>query len=102
MLHPNGVVINPHAVIGARLTIHSSVTIGGSPTGAPVIGNDVNLAPGSRVLGAVTIGNRVRVGANAVLTKTVEGDDLVLAGIPARILRKATSNDFRDLPFPGV
>jgi serine O-acetyltransferase len=94
MLHPGGVVINPHVVIGARFTIHSSVTIGGSPTAAPIIGDDVNLAPGSRVLGGVRIGNRVRVGANAVLTRTIEGDDLVLAGVPARILRKTTDKDF--------
>ncbi len=105
MLHPAGVVINPHAVIGARFTIHSSVTIGGSPSAAPVIGDDVNLAPGARILGGVRIGNRVRVGANAVLTKTIEGEDMVLAGVPARILRKTNTKDLagvRDLDRPAA
>jgi serine O-acetyltransferase len=100
MLHPAGVVINPHAVIGARFTIHSNVTIGGSPTAAPLIGDDVNLAPGARVLGAVKIGNRVRVGANAVLTKTIEGEDMVLAGVPARILREINSKDLAGVRDP--
>lgn len=87
LLHPGAVVITPAAVIGERFTIHSAVTVGGSPEGAPLIGDDVNLAPGCRVLGAVTIGNRVRVGANAVVTKSFPESDIVLAGVPARLLR---------------
>jgi serine O-acetyltransferase len=88
--HPSGVVITDKAVIGTRFTIHSCVTVGGQPDGAPVIGDDVSLAPGCRVLGPVRIGDRVRVGANSVLTKTIEGDGVVLAGVPARMLRQVT------------
>jgi serine O-acetyltransferase len=92
MLHPNGVVINPKTVIGKRFTIHSSVTLGGDPLGAPEIGDDVNIAPGARVLGFVKIGDRVRVGANAVMTRTIEtagvvASDVIIAGVPAKILR---------------
>jgi serine O-acetyltransferase len=94
MFHPNGVVINSATIIGARCTIHQGVTLGGTPNGAPVIGDDVDIAPGARILGPVVIDNHVRVGANAVLTRTIEGDYLVLAGVPARILRKARPDEF--------
>ena len=99
MLHPNGVVINPAAVIGARFTIHQGVTIGGNEELAPVLGDDVNLAPGSRILGDVVIGNRVRVGANAVVTKSFADDDVVLAGVPARVIRATRDDDLRPFRF---
>jgi serine O-acetyltransferase len=99
MLHPNGVVINSAVVVGSRFTVHQGVTLGGSARGAPVIGDDVNLAPGSRVLGAVRLGNRVLLGANAVLTKTIDGDGIVLAGVPARVLREVREGDFREAPI---
>lgn len=94
MFHPNGVVINPATVIGARCTIHQGVTLGGTPSGAPLIGDDVDIAPGARIMGPVIIDHHVRVGANAVLTHTISGSYLVLAGVPARILRKARPDDF--------
>jgi serine acetyltransferase len=94
MFHPNGVVIHPATVIGSRFTIQQGVTLGGTSSGAPVIGDDVDIAPGARVLGPVVIGHHVRVGANAVLTHTIEGDFLVLAGVPARILREAHLDEF--------
>jgi serine O-acetyltransferase len=94
LLHPGAVVIAPQAVIGARFTIHSAVTVGASGSGAPTIGDDVNLAPGSRVLGPVTLGNRIRVYPNAVVTRSVEQDGVVLAGLPARVVREVREDDF--------
>jgi serine O-acetyltransferase len=94
MFHPNGIVINPATVIGARCTVHQGVTLGGTPGGAPVIGDDVDIAPGARIIGPVVIDHHVRIGANAVLTHTIAGSYLVLAGVPARILRKARPDEF--------
>lgn len=84
ILHPTGVVIAHDAVIGARCTIHQGVTIGGDPAGAPHIGADVNLGPGARVLGPVHVDDGCRVGANAVVTRTVRGRGIKLLGVPAR------------------
>jgi serine O-acetyltransferase len=95
LLHPGAVVIAPQATIGARFTIHSAVTVGMGTTGAPTIGDDVNLAPGSRVLGAITLGNRIRVYPNAVVTRSFEQDGVVLAGLPARIVREIREDDLR-------
>jgi serine O-acetyltransferase len=87
LLHPSGVVVSGDAVIGERCTIHQGVTVGGSPSGAPVIGDEVNLGPGARILGAVTIGENSHVGANAVVTRSFHERNVVIAGIPARVIR---------------
>lgn len=54
--------------------------------GVPVIGNNVYIAKGSIVMGGITIGNNVTIGANAVVTKPVS-DNAIVAGVPAKILR---------------
>jgi serine O-acetyltransferase len=90
LYHPTGVVIGPECRIGARATIMQGVTIGsdavvvGDERGrSPVIGDDVFLGPGAAVFGAVELGDRVRVGANSVVTSSFP-DGVVIAGAPAR------------------
>lgn len=51
----------------------------------PVIGNNVMLFSGCKILGNVKIGNNVVVGANAVVVKDVP-DNAVVAGVPAKII----------------
>ena len=83
LLHPTGVVVDGRATIGARCTLHPS-TVGATPDGSPSIGDDVMISPGARIFGDVRVGNGCRVGANAVLLKTFEGDNLRLVGVPVR------------------
>ena len=89
MLHPNGVVIHPDAVIGPNCMIFQQVTIGtsGSGSGLPVIGGHVDIGAGAKILGGITIGNHVTIGANAVVTKSLP-DGVVAAGVPAVIISK--------------
>jgi serine O-acetyltransferase len=87
LLHPNGIVIAAGTIIGARCTIHQGVTLGGSPAGTPILGDDVTLSPGCRVLGAVRIGEGIHVGANAVVVRSFEEPHVVIVGMPARVLR---------------
>ena len=64
------------------------MTIGDSGAGAcPVLGNDVYLGAGAKVIGPVAIGDGARVGANAVVVNDVEADTTVV-GIPARPVRR--------------
>jgi serine O-acetyltransferase len=86
ILHPTGIVITDRATIGKRCTIYSC-TIGSSPEGSPVIGNDVSIAPGARILGNVQIDDGCHVAANAVLAHSVPGAWKVLAGVPAKATR---------------
>ena len=93
LLYPNlpslVVVIHSKSIIGENCTICQQVTIGGGNSrfpGVPVIGNNVYIAKGSIVMGGITIGNNVTIGANAVVTKPVP-DNAIVAGVPAKILR---------------
>lgn len=84
-----GVVIHSKSIIGVNCTICQQVTIGGGNSrfpGVTVIGNNVYIAKGSIVMGGITIGNNVTIGANAVVTKPVS-DNAIVAGVPAKILR---------------
>lgn len=83
-----GVVIHSRAEIGERVIIGQGVTIGRkiSPNDCPVIGDDVYISAGSRVLGNIVVGSNVIIGANSVVVKDVPSNCIV-AGAPARILR---------------
>lgn len=81
-----GVVITPKAIIGEHCTIFSGAGVAhradGKGAGAPVIGDNVKLMSGCKVIGPVVIGNNVIVGANAVVLQDVP-DNSIAVGIPA-------------------
>jgi serine O-acetyltransferase len=85
LLHPNGIVIHPETRIGPNCLIFQQVTIGtrGS-NGVPVIGARVEIGAGAKILGPVSIGNNVVVGANAVVITDVP-DNCMAIGVPAVI-----------------
>ncbi|WP_112873373.1 serine O-acetyltransferase [Paracoccus endophyticus] len=87
IVHCEGSIsIHPAAVIGERFGVMHNVTIGTNMgPGAPVIGNDVFVGVNSCVLGAIRIGDRVRIGANTAVTTDVP-DDCIAVGSPARIM----------------
>lgn len=86
--HPTGIIIGEGVRIGAGCTIYQQVTIGGARLGDwkagryPEIGDNAVLFAGSKIVGALTIGNGVTVGANAVVTRDVP-DHHIAVGIPA-------------------
>jgi serine acetyltransferase len=91
--HQHGIVIHGNAVIGNNCIIRQGVTIGirymDRPTEAPVIGDNVNIGAGAKLLGKITIGDNVNIGANAVVINSFPANNIVV-GIPAKslILRK--------------
>lgn len=85
--HPAGVVIGPNAVLGAGCILQQGVTLGHGPGGSPTCGDRVFLGPGAKCFGGITIGDRARIGANAVVTSDIPGDHFA-AGIPARVLKE--------------
>lgn len=80
-----GVVIHSKSIIGVNCTICQQVSIGGNSRfpEVPVIGNNVYIAKGSIVMGGITIGNNVTIGANAVVTKPIP-DNAIVAGVPTK------------------
>lgn len=84
--HPIGTVVAPQR-IGRNCTIVAAVTIGmRNEWEFPAIGDDVFIGAGARVLGGITIGDRARIGANAVVTRDVPAGATVV-GIPARVVK---------------
>ena len=74
--------------IGENFWINQQVTLGYKDnTRAPIIGDNVMVTCGAKVLGPIAIGNNVVVGANAVVVKDVE-DNVVVGGIPAKIIKR--------------
>jgi serine O-acetyltransferase len=73
--------------IGANLQVHQGVTVGWDYRGSrrPIIGDDVFIGAGAKVLGAVTVGNRARIGANAVVVCDVP-DGATVVGVPGRVV----------------
>jgi serine O-acetyltransferase len=89
--HGAGVVIGETAEIGDDVTLYHGVTLGGTTWHPgkrhPTLGDHVVVGAGAKILGAITIGSRVRVGANSVVVKNVPSDRTVV-GIPARVVRR--------------
>jgi serine O-acetyltransferase len=83
-----GVVIHARAIIGKNCILGQNITIGGKSKHyeVPKIGDNVFIAPGSRILGPIIIGNDVIIGANAVVIKDVPSNTVV-AGVPAKIIK---------------
>lgn len=98
--HTEGVVVTGHAKIGSNCRLNAGVNIGEfgrfnnseSSTNAPVIGNNVYIGPGAKLFGAITVGDNVAIGANAVVNKDVPSGATVV-GIPGRVLENKGSFD---------
>lgn len=79
--------------IGRNCWINQQVTIGYSDAvHCPYIGNDVHIKAGAKVIGNVTIGDDVIIGANAVVVKDVPPHSIVV-GVPARVIKTRNSID---------
>lgn len=90
LVHSNGVIINGSVRGGANVTIEHQVTIGAEKHEVPVIGNNVFIGAGAKIIGRVHIGDNARIGANAVVVRDVPPDTTVV-GIPARpVVRDAS------------
>jgi serine O-acetyltransferase len=91
--HFGDIIVSGDTVIGDDVVIRNGVTLGLKRTGqrgAPVIGNRVDIGTGAKVLGPVTIGDDVVIGANAVVITDVPSNSLAV-GVPARIVPRRDS-----------
>jgi serine O-acetyltransferase len=99
--HGMGVVIGETSEIGDNVTIYHAVTLGGiSPSiksdeqrnnkRHPTLKNNVVVGSGAQVLGPVIVGENAKIGANAVVTKDVPAN-AVMVGIPAKNVNKDIS-----------
>ena len=104
-----GVVIGETSVIGDNVTIYHMVTLGGiSPSinsndqrnskRHPTLMDNVVVGSGAQILGPVIIGKNAKIGANAVVTKNVD-ENSVMVGIPAKNVAQNISEDKTFKPY---
>lgn len=86
ILHSTGVVIHKSVQAGKNLIIEHQVTLGSVRRKAPVLGSNIYIGAGAKIIGAVRVGNNVKVGANAVVVKDIP-DGATAVGIPARVVK---------------
>lgn len=95
--HLGPVVIHKDAVLGRNVNLTTGVVVGrsfrGPREGVPVIGDNVYIGPGAKVIGAIHIGDDVAIGANAVVTHDVPSGSVV-AGIPAKVISQQGSEGY--------
>jgi serine O-acetyltransferase len=85
--HSQGVVINSSVRGGERILMEHQVTIGAEHEASPILGNDILIGAGAKIIGAVTIGDGARIGANAVVVDDVPPYTTVV-GVPARAVKQ--------------
>jgi serine O-acetyltransferase len=91
LIHSTGVVINGDVRGGSGIHIEHQVTIGAERRQSPVIGDEVFIGAGAKIVGDVKIGNGARIGANAVVIDDVPAHQTTV-GIPARVVVRLTPN----------
>jgi serine O-acetyltransferase len=99
--HGMGVVVGETAEIGDDVTLYHGVTLGGTSLEKgkrhPTIGDRVVIGAGAKVLGAITIGDDSRIGANAVVVKSVPANSVVV-GVPGQIVKRSQPHHLGDAP----
>jgi serine O-acetyltransferase len=99
--HGMGVVIGETAEVGSCVTLYHGVTLGGTSLNKgkrhPTLGDNVVVGAGAKILGAITIGENSRVGANAVVVKSVPPDSVVV-GVPGQVVMRSQPRPTPSIP----
>ena len=99
--HGMGVVIGETAEVGDYVTLYHGVTLGGVSMNKgkrhPTLENHVVVGAGAKILGAITIGEHSRIGANAVVIKNVPANSVVV-GVPGQVVVRSFPSEASDAP----
>lgn len=84
--HAGNIVVNGHARIGRNCILHGSNCIGnnGLSSQCPVLGDNIRLGVGSKIIGDVTLADGIIVAAGAVVVHSFDEPGITIAGVPAR------------------
>lgn len=87
--HYGTIIISAEARLGKNCRVHVCVNIGrsGGDKKAPQIGDNVYIGPSCVLFGDIRIANNVTIGANATVNKSIEEENVVIAGTPAKIVK---------------
>lgn len=95
--HRGTIIINGGAKIGANCRLHACVNIGteaGYTDKAPTIGDNCYIGPGVKMYGDIFIANGIAIGANAVVNKSFDEENVAIAGVPAKKIKEIDTRKF--------
>ncbi len=99
--HGMGLVIGETAEIGSDVTLYHGVTLGGTSLEKgkrhPTLGDRVVVGAGAKILGAIVVGADSRIGANAVVVKSVP-ENSVVVGVPGQVISRSKPHRASDAP----
>ncbi len=87
--HKGSIIINYRSVIGDGCKFHGDNCVGnnGTTNECPVLGKNVDVGIGAKIIGGITLADNIVVGANSVVTKSFLEPGIVIAGVPARRIK---------------
>ena len=87
--HGGSIVINPGVRAGENCVLHGANCIGnnGTTDRSPALGDNVELGYGAVIIGDVTVASNTTIGANAVVTRSIEDENGTYVGVPAERIR---------------
>lgn len=91
--HFGTIVVNGNAKVGKNCRIQECVTIGATngSESAPILGDNVFIGSGARIIGDIEIANDIAIGANAVVTTSFSESSITIAGVPAKKISNNSS-----------
>jgi serine O-acetyltransferase len=88
IVHYGTIIVNVNAIVGSNCRIHADTNIGasGGSDKAPIIGENVYIAPGVKIFGDIKIPSNTALGANAVVNRSFQDEGTMIAGVPAKVI----------------
>jgi serine O-acetyltransferase len=90
---PLGIFVSGGSTIGKNVVIFQQVTIGSNTlnasdnVGSPVVGDNVYIGAGAKIIGGIVVGDNCRIGANAVVYKDMPPHSVAVQS-PTRFIQK--------------
>ena len=96
--HYGTIVVNSHAKVGQNCRIQEGVNLGstGGNDLSPIIGDNVFIGTGAKLIGGIKVANGVSIAANAVVVKDIDEPNTTWGGVPAKKLSNNGSEAFID------
>jgi serine O-acetyltransferase len=86
IMHSIGTVINSEVRAGKNLVMEHGVTLGEAHGRSPVLGDNIYIGAGAKIIGGVRVGSDVKIGANAVVVTDLP-DGATAIGVPAKVIK---------------
>ncbi len=96
IMHLGPVIVNRNARVGKDCSMHmnTSIAAAGTSNGVPTLGNGIVIGIGAVVLGDIKLADYIAIGANAVVNKSFDEENIAIAGVPAKKISNNGSKEW--------